>query len=701
MAANGTAGVPSWRDDAIMVDRDGIPHYSGAAPGLMTEYRRRVLFAYNNLEGSGDDEQKEARSLAKKRNRFAKRLMDALHGEAWKVCQDLMTNEDLKKPDGYKLILKELTQIEKVSVVRKTESFEAYFERCYRKKGQSMDNYLRARKQAWDDLKDLSEGLNMSEDLLAFFALKNAGLSREERRQILLANQSSYTMEGIERALRISYHDVHDRERAPAKDWSQSPRKPKGYGKRGYAHAVHEPDADADYPDPGSEADQEEDYDDQAYANAAEDEQPDEGEPSDLGASNDEEVFDAYATYKESRQKLKEIQKNRGFKPKDPGAHGQEDRRQAVAREKARTRCSVCNRLGHWAGDRECPKRSPPAGRRRGSAKGRGKANKGKAYYVAEEPAYFTIGDSGDEDAFCNMVLGKAPDSDSSEGEMAQDSGRTALDDRRKAPRPGQGYTQSSEWEYVPPPMPGLGEAMEPILPEIRPTKGKAKKETEEVQMMIKVPKENVEVIRVKSLYEARPANMGELRLRELQCDCDRWGIGTSGTKAEVLDRLRKLYVGEPVTKKHCTKKFVKLVEFGGPTSTTSPGRAPTTRMAASSSSAAASATLTSSATAPLRTQGPTSAVVSGTFRNSGGNRHDERIICPRTGMEVPKNMSVGQPVASLSCMVCNVPMVLRRRRDGTAFFFGCGNFAGARSCRYTLELDEGLALVEKAERGQ
>ena len=55
--------------------------------------------------------------------------MDALHGEAWKVCQDLMTNEDLKKPDGYKLILKELAQIEKVGVVRKTESFEAYFER--------------------------------------------------------------------------------------------------------------------------------------------------------------------------------------------------------------------------------------------------------------------------------------------------------------------------------------------------------------------------------------------------------------------------------------------------------------------------------------------------------------------------------------------------------------------------------------------
>ena len=55
-----------WKDDEIVVDRDGIPHFSGMYPHLMWEYRRRVLFAYGNLEGSGDDEEKEKKSLAKK-----------------------------------------------------------------------------------------------------------------------------------------------------------------------------------------------------------------------------------------------------------------------------------------------------------------------------------------------------------------------------------------------------------------------------------------------------------------------------------------------------------------------------------------------------------------------------------------------------------------------------------------------------------
>ena len=79
-----TAGSqPFFRDDEVVVDRDGIPHYTGSIPGLMREYRQRVLFAFNNLEGDGKDEAEEARDLAKKKQRFGKRLLDALHGEAY------------------------------------------------------------------------------------------------------------------------------------------------------------------------------------------------------------------------------------------------------------------------------------------------------------------------------------------------------------------------------------------------------------------------------------------------------------------------------------------------------------------------------------------------------------------------------------------------------------------------------------------
>ena len=61
--------------------------------------------------------------------------------------------------------------------------------------------------------------------------------------------------------------------------------------------------------------------------------------------------------------------------------------------------------------------------------------------------------------------------------------------------------------------------------------------------------------------------------------------------------------------------------------------------------------------------------------------------------------MAVGEIVPEVLCVVCRVPMVLRRRRDGTAFFLGCGNFAGSRSCKFTMELDQ--ALVESRAHGK
>ena len=98
-----SSGAPFWKDDEIVVDRDGIPHYTGAQPMLMKEYRRRALFAYNTLEGEGDTEAKEQKDLEKKQRRFGKKLLDALHGEAWRACQDLLTDmEKMKAVDGYK-----------------------------------------------------------------------------------------------------------------------------------------------------------------------------------------------------------------------------------------------------------------------------------------------------------------------------------------------------------------------------------------------------------------------------------------------------------------------------------------------------------------------------------------------------------------------------------------------------------------------
>ena len=227
MARPDASKFQTVRDDEIMVDRDGIPHYTGVMPHLMKEYKQRVLFAFAGLEGDGETEEKEAADLQKKQRRFAKRLIDALHGEAWTACQDLLKEpEKLRVPKGYEMIFQALGMIEKETIIRKTEAFEKFFDCSYRKRGQTIDSYLREKKQAWRELRDLDEASNMSEDLQAYFLLRGCNLSRDDRRSILLANRSSYTGTGIEQALRISFHDQHEKERYRAgEDRSPAGRK--------------------------------------------------------------------------------------------------------------------------------------------------------------------------------------------------------------------------------------------------------------------------------------------------------------------------------------------------------------------------------------------------------------------------------------------------------------------------------------------
>ena len=65
--------------------------------------------------------------------------------------------------------------------------------------------------------------------------------------------------------------------------------------------------------------------------------------------------------------------------------------------------------------------------------------------------------------------------------------------------------------------------------------------------------------------------------------------------------------------------------------------------------------------------------------------------------------MEVGKPIPEAMCLVCGVCMVLRRRRDRTAYFAGCPNFATSKSCKFTMELDKVLEVRQavRAESGR
>jgi len=182
--------------------------------------------------------------------------------------------------------------------------------------------------------------------------------------------------------LRISFRDQHEKERHRATE-DRSPRKKgHGKGKRSYAHAVddYEPWA-VDW----DEEDEDQDYANEAYEQVTEESawQDDEDKPtSDQGASNDEEINEAYAamdqfrkTYRDQRKKLKDLQKARGF---FRGEFTVEERAKVIEQEKARSRCGTCGRVGHWSGDAARPKSSSKPG------KAKGKGNQGQETRIGQ-----------------------------------------------------------------------------------------------------------------------------------------------------------------------------------------------------------------------------------------------------------------------------------------------------------------------------
>ena len=57
--------------------------------------------------------------LKRKRTRFAKKLLDALHGEAWRACQDLLTDmEKLRAVDWYRHVFSALQHGQEDGAVR-------------------------------------------------------------------------------------------------------------------------------------------------------------------------------------------------------------------------------------------------------------------------------------------------------------------------------------------------------------------------------------------------------------------------------------------------------------------------------------------------------------------------------------------------------------------------------------------------------
>ena len=74
----------------------------------------------------------------------------------------------------------------------------------------------------------------------------------------------------------------------------------------------------------------------------------------------------------------------------------------------------------------------------------------------------------------------------------------------------------------------------------------------------------DIQVIKITSFVDVKPPDLENLQVRDLQGHCDPWGIAVSGAKNQLLERLKKLYVGELVPKTGCFKKMIRLKQHKG-----------------------------------------------------------------------------------------------------------------------------------------
>eukprot|EP00435_Cladocopium_sp_Y103_P044181 s349_g12.t1 len=267
---------------------------------------------------------------------------------------------------------------------------------------------------------------------------------------------------------------------------------------------------------------------------------------------------------------------------------------------------------------------------------------------VGESPTFFSLGDDelAGEDGFCNMVTGLDDDDEESK---QQDSGLTETDMRRKVPfKEPPAALQSST------PMPSSSE----IVSDLR-------------------------VYYVNDRMAERPAGLadGTMKLRDLQAVCDKWEVQTSGTKAELQDRLTQFFAGKAVLQKGYTV----------------PAKAKSKAAAASSGSAPLGYGCAKGSAADrgrLVTEVMMGNEDSRFFRPSTDPRMEETPKRdPKMGLLVPAECEVGQPCSLHGALpfLWQAYMVLRRKEPDAELYFECSD----PNCKAFISFKEGVEQLQ------
>lgn len=364
---------------------------------------------------------------------LAVRIWMRLKGEAKDVVEHLELDE-LATEGGYDKLFAVLDKaFEQHEVEKLEESIDGFWH--YRRSfGMDMETYISGFRTAKRRMEREDPDTKLSDKAYSVRLLKRAGLTVEEKRQVLAATGAVYDTVKIEGALLQMFRDAArtDKQRVGAirqqklnlgpiggPDGARINLNPsfkgggkKGFGKKGFGKGGKgfgrlRPSAFVADLDPSQHDEEFFDEDEPEYVDDGLDEDPEEAFAADLLDDVDEQVFweyetqewdigehidpageeaDAMAAFMTAKKRLQAARatgqrgsvsgKGRGGK----GTGGSD-----IAARKAKSRCSDCGGMGHWHGDPECPKvksgavpqRQRPAGSSTSSASG--------VHYVMEE----------------------------------------------------------------------------------------------------------------------------------------------------------------------------------------------------------------------------------------------------------------------------------------------------------------------------
>ena len=307
--------------------KEHVPEHDGVI--TMREYERRVKI-FQSTSSIAEEFQ-------------AGRLLERLHGEAWRAAETLEVSQ-LKCKNGVRILLQHLwDELEPLEYLRVFNTLSYFYDNFHRVRGQEMTQYDTAFRTQCQRLSEAQSPLEGRAK--AFWFLRKAGISDELRRQVVSSAGGVYDYHKLRSALVAIVPQVRRQEN----DQQQDERKQHAGYTRGRgngtprAHKVHAVLEDQAEDHLGSEHGDEDRFEDLSDADGLE--------------------LEAEVLLTAAARKRAEHSKNRGFdRSESPQA-----RERRITDMKKRMPCAACRAngklvYGHWHSDVACPYYKPKGG---------------------------------------------------------------------------------------------------------------------------------------------------------------------------------------------------------------------------------------------------------------------------------------------------------------------------------------------------